>query len=260
MKANGNMMRGTRRGARCRGRLGSGPGHGPGSSPGRFRRPLRASLVAFCLCCLLFTPAAYGAPGASGPGQATLLVGQVFTVWGSATEAPEGEFTYLLTLKDATPSPFGDEPQGEAFALKGTTEASIDLAASKEPGIYAYELRCVEHADTHFICDHAVYAITAYVRQNLSPLVVVKNSAGEKVSRAAFAQFYQAPPAGSEVSTSPPSSRVTTPVHGPKLPGSAGGLPKTGDTVGPVFVVGAALLLGAFFILLKRRRRRDQEE
>jgi len=204
--------------------------------------PFVLGLLLFCLLSVALSSVAYGAESE----RVTLLVKQTFTAQGPSYP-PSDVFTYRLVPKSSDAILSSGVTKNTLFTLKGTTEAPVSLIDAQTPGLYSYELSCVESPDARFVCDHEVYDITIYVRYDSTVQVVVWNSAGEKVSQVSFDQSYQGPPGGSE-------TRV-------KTPGSSkaqGGLPKTGDATNPVLLLAALMLAGTVLCILWRRRRRAQ--
>lgn len=163
---------------------------------------LALGLVLFCLLNLLFAPVAYGAPSA----QVTLPLKQTFISRGSTTPIST-IFSYSLTPKDAS-SPL--PPNRTTFSVDGSTETLLGPFDFTKVGIFNYELRCITGSGQNFIYDKEVYDIMIVVKNDMTALLIIENSAGEKVSQMNFTQIYQVFSSDPAVMVDPPVVKTVT--------------------------------------------------
>jgi len=243
------------------------------------RGRLFAAFVSLACMMGLFAPAAFAqaafaqAAFAAGPEEIVLTVKQAFASDGT----PPGEtFSYRLAPKEqGNPMPPGSGADGYVFAVTGTGNASICLAAFSQAGVYTYELSHTTGIKPGYIYDQETYTLEILVNSDLTTAVVATKKDGCKAEEIHYSHSYssgQEQLPGDSGTPGPGTPGPGTPAAGTPGPGNpspadsyaAGGKPKTGDEfpawlyTALICLAGAVMLGSAVFLLVRNRRRRRQ--
>jgi len=166
-------------------------------------RVLVAGIVAAFGVAVLVAPTAQ----ATGTKEVAFTMSQVVSGDGLSTP-PSQAFTYKLSSTNGGPLQAGSNAQGYTFSVTDTSDAQIGPIEFSAVGVYTYELRCVTAAPPGYTVDQRVYTITVYVTNGASPISVVYDGGGGKVSEISFAHTYATAPSDPAAMVDPPVEKT----------------------------------------------------
>ena len=164
---------------------------------------------------------------------AALPAVQVFTTSGGDPYQTNQQVGYSLTGDTAdTPMPAGSAGNRYGFTMAGNSTGSIVIDYPAE-GTFQYTINEEIPPGFAYKWTPTRYRITVYAYGS-TPIVIMKNDAGEKVPELHWAYVYEQPAPSPSPSIAPSPSAEPSPSVSPSPPsdasgGGADGSPKTGD-------------------------------
>lgn len=190
----------------------------------------------------------------------TLQVTQSFVTSGGATYPTSQQVQYTLTGSTAsTPMPGG--ATGGTYTVTAAGNSSegivIDYPVS---GTYMYTINEEIPASFEYGWTPTTYAITVYADGSNTPIVIIKNSAGEKVPALYWSYTYVESSSSSSSSSNAQSSSADV-SSASNAVGGGGVSPQTGDDTQMLLWVilaaaaAAGILICSFYIIRQRKQK-----